>query len=93
MLNTLLVQDPTSTTQLTELNLIGALNNVMSQHMDDEDLVEKSLVTLKTFFSESASVDAASKTLIRPRILEAKEKYSKEILAAEDWAELEQKSA
>lgn len=93
MINTLLIQDPTSTTQLTELNVIGALNNVMSQHMDDEDLVDKSLVTLKTFFNETASIDAASKALIRPRILEAKEKYSKDILAAEDWAELEQKSA
>jgi hypothetical protein len=87
------MQDPTSTTQLTELNLIGALNNVLSQHMDDEDLVEKSLDTLKTFFNESASVDAASKALIHHRILEAKAKYSKAILAAEDWAELEQKSA
>ncbi|KAF9316326.1 hsp70 nucleotide exchange factor fes1 [Podila horticola] len=93
LINTLLIQDPTSTTQLTELNVIGALNNVMSQHMDDEDLVDKSLVTLKTFFNETASIDAASKALIRPRILEAKEKYSKDILAAEDWAELEQKSA
>ncbi|KAG0039252.1 hsp70 nucleotide exchange factor fes1 [Podila clonocystis] len=93
LLNTLLIQDPSSATQLTELNLVGALNNVMSQHMDDEDLVEKSLVTLNTFFNESASVDASSKALIRHRILEAKEKYSKEILAAEDWANLEQKSA
>ncbi|KAF9027989.1 hsp70 nucleotide exchange factor fes1 [Podila verticillata] len=93
LINTLLIEDPASTTQLTELNLIGALNIVLSQHMDDEDLVEKSLVTLKTFFHECASVNPASKALIRPKILEAKEKYSKEILAAEDWAELEQKSA
>ncbi|KAG0348455.1 hsp70 nucleotide exchange factor fes1 [Podila humilis] len=89
LLNTLLVQDPTSSAQLAELNLVGALNHVLSNHMDDEDIVEKSLVTLKTYFNVAESVDKESKDLIIPRIAEAKAKYSAEILTAEDWEELE----
>ncbi|KAF9425119.1 hsp70 nucleotide exchange factor fes1 [Podila epigama] len=91
-INTLMMQDPTSASQLIELDVIGALNNVMSKHMEDEDMIEKSLVTLKSLFESNAAVNASSKALIRPRILEVKKKYPN-ILASEEWSVLEQKTA
>ena len=90
MINTLLIEDPSCSSQLGELEIVPALNNVLDQHMDDEDLVEKTLVTLRSFLqSTSSPVPAATLELIRPNITEAKSKYAKYILDSEAWADLE----
>ncbi|KAF9960617.1 hsp70 nucleotide exchange factor fes1 [Mortierella alpina] len=94
LMNTLLIQDPSSSTQLADLELLHALNNVLTLHMDDEDLVEKTLVTLRTFFQVASSpVHPSTLAAIRPKVLEAREKYGKFILDSEAWAELDKKTA
>ncbi|KAF9439225.1 hsp70 nucleotide exchange factor fes1 [Entomortierella beljakovae] len=94
LLNTLLVQDHTSSKQLAELQLIHALDTVLKKHMEDEDLVEKSLVTLKTFLEVTTSpIHPATLAMIHSRILVAKEKYSSLILDSQSWSELEKKTA
>ncbi|KAG0202317.1 hsp70 nucleotide exchange factor fes1 [Mortierella sp. GBA30] len=94
LMNTLLIQDPSSSAQLAELDLLHALNTVLTLHMDDEDLVEKVLVTLRTFFHVTTSpVHPSTLAAIRPRLLEAKEKYGKHILDSEAWSELDTKTA
>ncbi|KAF9569558.1 hsp70 nucleotide exchange factor fes1 [Mortierella alpina] len=94
LMNTLLIQDPASSTQLAHLELIHSLNTVLTLHMDDEDLVEKTLVTLRTFFQVASSpVHPSTLAAIRPKVLEAREKYGKFILDSEAWAELEKKTA
>ncbi|KAF9287963.1 hsp70 nucleotide exchange factor fes1 [Mortierella alpina] len=94
LMNTLLIQDPSSSTQLADLKLLHALNAVLTLHMDDEDLVEKTLVTLRTFFQVASSpVHPSTLAAIRPKVLEAKEKYGKFILDSEAWAELDEKTA
>ncbi|KAG0219245.1 armadillo-type protein [Mortierella sp. GBAus27b] len=94
LLNTLLIQDVSCSTRLAELEFVHVLTNVLSQHMDDEDLVEKSLVTLKTFLDNATSpVLPSSLALIHPKVLEAKEKYAQHILDAEAWADLEKRTA
>jgi len=94
LMNTLLIQDPSSSTQLADLELLHALNNVLTLHMDDEDLVEKTLVTLRTFFQVASSpVHPSTLAAIRPKVLEAREKYGKFILDSEAWTELDKKTA
>ncbi|KAF8958920.1 hsp70 nucleotide exchange factor fes1 [Entomortierella lignicola] len=94
LINTLLIQDPASSQHLTELELVNALNVVLIEHMDDEDLVEKSLVTLKTYLDvTSSSIPSETLALIRPKVLEAKDKYSQYILDSESWLDLEKKMA
>ncbi|KAI1311936.1 hsp70 nucleotide exchange factor fes1 [Mortierella claussenii] len=94
LINTLLIQDPSSSKQLAELQLIHALDTVLKQHMGDEDLVEKTLVTLRTFLSViSSPIHPSTLALIHPQVLEAKEKYSQYILDSEAWVEIEQKTA
>ncbi|KAF9109372.1 hsp70 nucleotide exchange factor fes1 [Mortierella sp. AM989] len=94
LINTLLTQDPASSQQLAELELIHALNTILTQHMDDEDLVEKSLVTLRTFLDVTSSpIHPDTLALIRSKVLEAKEKYSQYILDSEAWLDLEKKTA
>ncbi|KAF9937707.1 hsp70 nucleotide exchange factor fes1 [Mortierella antarctica] len=94
LMNTLLIQDPSSSTLLAHLELLHALNTVLTLHMDDEDLVEKTLVALRTFFQVASSpVHPSTLAAIRPKVLEAKEKYGKFILDSEAWAELDNKTA
>ncbi|KAG0053602.1 hsp70 nucleotide exchange factor fes1 [Gryganskiella cystojenkinii] len=94
LINTLLVEDPSCSSQLGQLEIVPALNNVLGQHMDDEDLVEKTLVTLRTFLqSTSSPVPAVALELIRPKIAEAKSKYSQYILDSETWTNLEERTA
>ncbi|KAF9185663.1 hsp70 nucleotide exchange factor fes1 [Haplosporangium sp. Z 767] len=94
LLNTLLIQDPSITTELADLRFIHTLNDVLTQNMDDEDLIEKSLVTLRTYFHVALSpVHPMTLAAIRPRVLEAKEKYSKYILDSEAWQDLEERTA
>ncbi|KAG9322503.1 hypothetical protein KVV02_001245 [Mortierella alpina] len=94
LMNTLLIQDPSSSTLLADLELLHALNTVLTLHMDDEDLVEKTLVALRTFFQVASSpVHPSTLAAIRPKVLEAKEKYGKFILDSEAWAELDNKTA
>ncbi|KAF9356743.1 hsp70 nucleotide exchange factor fes1 [Mortierella sp. NVP85] len=94
LLNTVLIQDPDCSTRLAELEIIHALDHVLNQHMDDEDVVEKSLVTLKTFLdSTSSPVHPAALAMIRQKVLTAKDKYSQFILDTEAWADLEKKTA
>ncbi|KAF8929025.1 armadillo-type protein [Dissophora ornata] len=93
-INTLLIQDPESSATLAELDFLHALHSILSQHMDDEDLVEKSLVTLRTFLDvASFPVHPATLALLHPKVLEAKEKYSQHILDSEAWADLDKKTA
>ncbi|KAF9914444.1 hsp70 nucleotide exchange factor fes1 [Lobosporangium transversale] len=94
LINTLLIQDPTCSKQLAQLQLIHALDTILKQHMEDEDMVEKTLVTLRTFFNVSSSpIHPATLALIRPKVLEAKEKYGSLILDSEAWADLEKRTA
>ncbi|KAG9066329.1 hsp70 nucleotide exchange factor fes1 [Linnemannia hyalina] len=94
LMNTLLIQDPSSSSALVDLELIQTFGALLKKHMDDEDLVEKTLVALKTFF-DNASTPVPSATLdsIRPQVLEAKEKYADYILDKASWADLEKRIA
>ena len=90
LMNTLLIQDPSSSKELTDLELIQTFGTLLTKHMDDEDMVEKSLVALKTFFEVASSpVPPATLASIRPQVQEAKEKYGSFIMDKEWWAELE----
>ncbi|KAF9079956.1 hsp70 nucleotide exchange factor fes1 [Mortierella sp. AD031] len=90
LMNTLLIQDPSSTKELADLELIQTFGALLTKHMDDEDLVEKSLVAMKTFFEVASSpVSPATLASIRPQVLEAKAKYANFIMDKEWWAELE----
>ncbi|GJJ78063.1 hsp70-interacting protein [Entomortierella parvispora] len=94
LINSLLIEDPACSTQLVNLEIVSALSTVLTLHMDDEDLVEKVLVTLRTFLqSTSTPVPATSLALVRPQIAEAKEKYDQYILDKEAWTDLETKTA
>ncbi|KAF9401731.1 hsp70 nucleotide exchange factor fes1 [Mortierella sp. AD011] len=94
LINTLLIQDPASSKQLAELELVHTLHAVLTQHIDDEDLTEKSLVTLRTFLDVTSSpIHPMTLASIRPKVLEAKEKYSQHILDSEAWSDLEKKLA
>ncbi|KAF9335359.1 hsp70 nucleotide exchange factor fes1 [Linnemannia elongata] len=94
LMNTLLIQDPTSSSALADLELIQTFGALLKKHMDDEDLVEKTLVALKTFFDiTSTPVPSATLALIRPQVLEAKEKYADYILDKASWADLEKRIA
>ncbi|KAF9117767.1 hsp70 nucleotide exchange factor fes1 [Mortierella sp. GBA39] len=94
LMNTLLIQDPSSSSALVDLELIQTFGALLKKHMDDEDLVEKTLVALKTFF-DNASTPVSSATIasIRPQVLEAKEKYADYILDKASWADLEKRIA
>ncbi|KAK3832482.1 MAG: armadillo-type protein [Linnemannia elongata] len=94
LMNTLLIQDPSSSSELADMELIQTFGSLLKKHMDDEDLVEKTLVALKTFF-DNASTPVPSSTLdsIRPQVLEAKEKYADYILDKASWADLEKRIA
>ncbi|KAF9922008.1 hsp70 nucleotide exchange factor fes1, partial [Linnemannia zychae] len=92
LMNTLLIQDPSSNTELADLGLVDILSGLLKKHMDDEDLVEKSLVTLKTFFDVSpSSIPAKTLATLHPLVLEAKEKYGADIMDKEFWADLEKR--
>ncbi|KAG0327262.1 hsp70 nucleotide exchange factor fes1 [Dissophora globulifera] len=92
LLNTLLIQDPEASGKLAELDFPLTLNSVLAQHMDDEDLVEKSLVTLGTFLHVASSpVHPGTLAQIRPNVLQAKEKHSQS-LDSEAWADLEKRT-
>ncbi|KAG0378710.1 MAG: armadillo-type protein [Linnemannia gamsii] len=94
LMNTLLIQDPSSSSELADLELIQTFGALLKKHMDDEDLVEKTLVALKTFFEVSSTpIPAATLASIHPQVLEAKEKYANYILDKESWAELEKRFA
>ncbi|KAG0368526.1 hsp70 nucleotide exchange factor fes1 [Gamsiella multidivaricata] len=94
LLSTLLTLHPSVCSQLADLGFVHTLDTILTQHMDNEDLVEKSLVSLKTFLDVTPSpVHPATLASLHPRILEAKEKYSQHILDSEAWADLEKKTA
>ncbi|KAG0295106.1 hsp70 nucleotide exchange factor fes1 [Linnemannia gamsii] len=94
LMNTLLIQDPSSIPELTDMELIQTFGALLKKHMDDEDLVEKTLVALKTFFDNASTpIPAATLASIRPQVLEAKEKYVNYILDKASWADLEKRIA
>jgi hypothetical protein len=94
LMNTLLIQDPSSIPELVDMELIQTFGALFERHMDDEDLVEKTLVALKTFFDlASTPLPAATLASIRPQVLEAKEKYADYILDKASWADLEKRIA
>jgi len=94
LINSVLIEDPACSSELSNLEIVPALSTVLTLHMDDEDLVEKVMVTLRTFLhSTSTPVPAASLDLIRPQIVEAKEKYGQYILDSEAWADLQKRTA
>ncbi|KAG0259660.1 hsp70 nucleotide exchange factor fes1 [Actinomortierella ambigua] len=90
----LLLQDETASTQLLDQHFFHAVDRLLKHHMDDEDLIEKTLVTLKTFFETATSpIHPQTLHMIRPRILEAKKAYGDHMLAKADWDVLETKTA
>ncbi|KAF9152477.1 hsp70 nucleotide exchange factor fes1 [Linnemannia schmuckeri] len=94
LMNTLLIQDPSSSTELADLELIQTFGALLKKHMNDEDLVEKSLVALKTFFDVALTpISSAALASVRPQVLEAKEKYAEYILDKASWADLEKRIA
>lgn len=94
LMNTLLIQDPSSISELVDMELIQTFGALLKKHMDDEDLVEKTLVALKTLFDlASTPIPAATLASIRPQVLEAKEKYVNYILDKASWADLEKRIA
>ncbi|KAF9582510.1 hsp70 nucleotide exchange factor fes1 [Lunasporangiospora selenospora] len=94
LINNLLIQDPECNVELARQEIVHVLSSLLEKHMEDEDLVEKTLVTLKTFFEVASSpVPPSAHALIRPKILEAKKKYGDHMLDSSSWAELEKYTA
>jgi hypothetical protein len=91
-MNTRLIQDPSSSSELAEMGLAQTFGALLKKHMDDEDLVEKTLVALKTFFEVSLTpTPSATLASIYPQVLEAKGKYADYILDKESWTQLEKR--
>ncbi|KAG0240716.1 hsp70 nucleotide exchange factor fes1 [Actinomortierella wolfii] len=93
-INTLLLQDETASRQLMDLHFFHAVDRILKDHMDDEDLVEKIMVALKTFFETATSpVHPQTLHMLRSQVLEARKTYGDHMLAKEDWDYLDTKTA